>query len=91
LNKIWGKIWYVLSWSPIKGKPWHYHWFNLLWSVFLFMVLLGWNDNIIYFNQQGTEDNFGPEQELPDSAWNVPLDLGNGTCLDVVTREITLC
>lgn len=90
----WG--WVVLTWSPLKGKPWHYHAMNSLWCIGLLFLLINmsWNDGIWHYDGSGVEGDPGipVEDELTIEEWNqIPLDLGDGMCLNVSDRSITNC
>ncbi len=85
------RAWKILGWSPFPKQPWYWNMQHSLLSIMLFTVLIGWNDNIAHFGAQITEEEAGPQDELPIEAWNVPLDLGNGSCLVITTREQIPC
>jgi hypothetical protein len=87
-------VWRVLNWSPFPKQALPFRMQYHLLSVLMFFILLGWNDNIWYNSGNVEEGDPGApvQDELTIDDWNAePLDLGNGECMIVTTREISSC
>jgi hypothetical protein len=84
------KVWRVLTWSPFGRLPWHFHMQNCLLTLALLAFCSGWGDKTVNFYTVETDEDHQVE-ELPTEAWNVPLDLGDGKCLVIETREMIDC
>lgn len=90
------KIWKVLTYTPVKDKPWHWHAFHSLYCltavVACMLSLSSWLGQTTSFPVSSLDPCDSPESgcyKEPD--WNAPLDMGNGKCFNITTREITEC
>ncbi len=90
----------IICWSPFGERPWYFHLFNSLWVwatvILLFLSLPSWLGHTVNFPTQTVDPCDSPEsgcyKELPDEIlYGGPLQLGNGTCMVVTTREIVEC
>lgn len=78
----------ILGWSPVGKQPWYFHWFRLLYTVPMVIILLGWADDTVVFDKHVTDDDV---QVIREPDWNAPLRFSDGRCLVIETREYVEC